>query len=67
MVWCSPGAVNKYFNFSGRSEVYSLLRTPDDCKYRAHSGGIQLRYSFDGVNPTRPFTDPRKFQVRKVK
>ena len=46
---------------------HRLLRTPNSDKYRAHSGGIQLRYSFDGVNPTRAFADPREFIVRKGK
>ena len=67
MVWCSPVSVTEYFHFNGKNDVYRLLSNPNSDKYRAHHGGIQLRYSRDGLNPTRPFTNPQKFQVRKGK
>ena len=67
MSWDTPRAVYEYFHFSDEKDVYSLLRTPDSDLYRPHSGGIQLRYSRDGITPIRLFDNPKKFQVRKGK
>ena len=67
MFWCSPDSVSKYFHFSDKKDVYKLLRTPDAAIYVPHCGGIQLRYSRDGITLTRPFDNPQKFRVFKGK
>ena len=67
MVWTSVALVNGHFKFPSGT-VYELLRTTDSSKYRAHRGGVQLRYTIGGINPVdpaHPFTNPKKFQVRK--